>query len=314
MTRAIPFALRVGALIRAPLPSIRIPGRETVLEKLLSLDSCYPDAVVEGSLGEGVRFIGNFAVERNYAELALFRYARPSLWPILDAVLEPGQVFADVGTHLGVYSLLAASRVGSEGQVFSFEPVTATAARIEENAALNGFDQIEVINSAVGSECGTVVLSQVDGATGVTSRYTLDMRKALPSQQIEVPMTTLDAFFESRPAPNLMKVDVEGMEAEVFFGAEKLLSQPEGGPVVVFEAIGDYFAKAGISYAEALRFLERTGGYSAWALRTTGLAREPEDPSAPGSLNILLLREQDERHARALQRLRRYRFDKNQNL
>ena len=146
-----------------------------------------------------------------------------------------------------------------------------------------------------------------------TSRYPLDKRTSLPSQQIEVPETTLDAFFENRRAPNLMKVDVEGMEVEVFFGAEKVLSHPDTAPIVVFESIGDHFIKAGVSYADALRFVDRVGGYSAWALCMTGLVREPEDPSAPGSLNILLLREGDDRHAKAFERLRNFHFDKNQN-
>jgi len=43
---------------------------------------------------------------------------------LIMTLLEPGQVFVDVGANLGYFSVLAASCVGPGGKVFAFEPET----------------------------------------------------------------------------------------------------------------------------------------------------------------------------------------------
>ena len=68
--------------------------------------------------------------------------------------------------------------------------------------------------------------------------------KALGPSLIEVRAVTLDAFAKDHRPPTMVKIDVEGAEAEVWNGAQNLVSQTE--PVLLFE----------VHHQEAATFLE----------------------------------------------------------
>ena len=298
-----PLALRIAQVVRA-LPELR--GRDRVLATLLR-SGARLDANLAGSFGGGLRFEGNPAVDANVLELLLLRWARPALAPVLDAALSPGASFADVGANLGLYTLWAARRVGATGRVHAFEPVPDVRACLARNVALNGFGNVRIVGAGVGARPGRTVLYRLPGASGVTSRYAVGKQHG-----VEVDVTTLDAEFADAAAPQLVKVDVEGMEVEVLRGAARLLggSQP---PVLVLEANAGCFAAAGTSYGELRSLLTAAGGYAVWALRPDGLRVEPPDAVEPGSLNVLAARRELPAHARVLERLARVRFARNMN-
>jgi len=293
-----PVSIQVAAAIRC-LPEF--PGRDRafVWFRNRNLD----DRLVEFPLC-GLRFRGPL---REMCQIATLRWTPPSLAPVFDAALAPGGVLADVGAFLGMYALWGARRVGPEGRVHAFEPVPASAERVREYAELNGFANVEVVGGAVGAEEGAVELQLAPGeaAAGVTSRYI----GAGAAGALKVAQTTLDAFFASRRPPDLVKIDVEGMEAEVLHGARGLLAS-ERAPVVVFEA---HLAERGDgSYAGIVRFLEALG-CAVWSLGPRGVRREPPGVEQPGSMNVLATRTDLERHQAVVRSLARARFPRNQN-
>jgi FkbM family methyltransferase len=300
----LPLPLRLAQLVRV-LPEFR--GRDRVLAALLRSGSRL-DANVEGTFGGGLLFEGNPAADANVLELLLLRFARPALAPVLDAALAPGTVFADVGANLGLYTLWGARLVGANGRVHAFEPVPRVRACLARSVGLNGFRNVRIVAAGVGAEVGRTVLYQLPGASGVTSRYGESKQHG-----VEVDVTTLDAEFGDDAAPpDLVKVDVEGMEVEVLRGARRLLAG-RAPPLLVLEANSQCFVAAGTSYAELRSLLASAGGYELWALTPRGLQLEPPDVSAPGSLNVLAARRDLPAHARALERLARVRFARNMN-
>lgn len=299
----LPLSFRLAQLLRG-LPDF--PGRDTLFEVLLQRDVDYPDAVIRGHFGGGLRYEGNPARDHNLLELPMLRFGKPALASVLEAALAPGDVFADVGANVGLYTLWAARIVGPGGRVHSFEPVPRAAAVLARNAEVNGFTQVEVNACAVGAETGTVELHLMALHTGRSSRY------ALPEgERIEVPLVTLDAHLAGRPTPRLVKIDVEGMEFEVFRGARELLRRADA-PLLVFEAVTEFFEAAGGSYAEVLRYLAEQG-YAAHALTSRGLRREAAGAARPGSLNVLAAKDRHPQHEAVLARLARTRFPANQN-
>ena len=50
--------------------------------------------------------------------------------------LRPGDEFIDIGANIGIYSLLAGSRVGLDGKVYCFEPDTITFHKLKQNIQL----------------------------------------------------------------------------------------------------------------------------------------------------------------------------------
>jgi FkbM family methyltransferase len=132
--------------------------------------------------------------------------------------VSPGDVVYDVGAHVGFFSVCAA-RLGAT--VYAFEPLAANAKRLERNAALNSLD-IHAVEAAAWNETGTVDLLPGDSAK--------EFRTVAGAG---VPSIALDEFAEREQPPTLMKLDVEGVEANVLRGARGILA--EARPTIVCE-------------------------------------------------------------------------------
>ncbi len=125
------------------------------------------------------------------------------------AGISDGDTFVDIGANSGLYSLLAARRVGPGGRVLAIEPIPLMQQRIRFNAALNGFGNIEVASVAVGEIAGDAVL-YVRRANYGESCFS-------PSpgfEPITVPVRRLsDIVAEHRITRiDALKIDVEGFE------------------------------------------------------------------------------------------------------
>ncbi len=128
----------------------------------------------------------------------------------------PGHVFVDVGADVGAYSVRASEW---EMKVYSFEPNPENIKALKRNLDINNLT-LDIIQCALGSSEGKAYLSQ----NGAISRINA-------SDGIEVPVRTLDSFNLQRV--DLLKVDVEGYELEVFRGAIETLKRCH--PAIVVE-------------------------------------------------------------------------------
>jgi hypothetical protein len=68
------------------------------------------------------------------------------------AFIQPGITVADVGAHVGTFSVIAGARVGPAGHVFSFEPAPESRRMLQENIGLNRFDKRMTVVPAVVSD------------------------------------------------------------------------------------------------------------------------------------------------------------------
>jgi FkbM family methyltransferase len=154
----------------------------------------------------------------------------------LREVVKPGSTVIDVGANSGYYSLIAASLTGARGHVCAFEPVAEPFDRLRRNLAHNGFQNITVTRAVVGRAMGRSIVypSAVANNDGLGSVLPGPSRAVVGE---EVPMIDLDHFVQELPDSrvDLVKVDVEGTEAEVFAGAAHLLSRPIA-PALLFES------------------------------------------------------------------------------
>jgi FkbM family methyltransferase len=134
--------------------------------------------------------------------------------------LRPGGVFVDVGASIGFFSMLAARIVGPAGTVVAFEPQPAAAGSIRKNASLNGFENLAVVEIALSSRPGYLWLGDVGKAT---AHVVTDADKSARSRR--VPCSSLDVSLAEMTvaAPDLVKIDVEGHEADVLEGMRATL-------------------------------------------------------------------------------------------
>jgi len=185
-------------------------------------------------------------------------------------VLDPGEVFWDVGANIGYFSLLAAAAVGERGEVAAFEPGAAALARLQENVSLNA-DQIDqkdqnirIFNLAAADADGEAVLYGREGiADSSASLYT----GAAGAAGGEICATVaLDRFLKKeglRP-PDFIKLDVEGAELAALQGAAAILA--DFRPLLLVEMEEKNLEAAGASKAAIQAFL-RDYGYRAAHLR-----------------------------------------------
>jgi FkbM family methyltransferase len=122
----------------------------------------------------------------------------------------------DIGAHVGFYTLLAAVSVRPGGHVFAFEPLAQNLSFLRRHVQLNTLSNVTVFPYAVSDRGGTVHFEE--GANSSMGRIAEDGE--------EIVAVSLDEMFDAGTvsAPDLMKIDVEGSEAHVLAGAERLIS------------------------------------------------------------------------------------------
>jgi FkbM family methyltransferase len=187
----------------------------------------------------------------------------------IQRVLSPGATFFDIGANGGIFSMLAANRVGPAGRVYAFEPSAREATLLRRNIALNQFENIQVIEKAASNQDGTARLAiSQDGAMNALRQTNH------PAQHIEswldVATVMLDSFVAQNGIERVdcIKMDVEGAERLVFQGCSRLLKQ--AAPLtILFESVEVNAEGFGYGVRDFLDEL-RAQGLSLYYLDNTG--------------------------------------------
>jgi FkbM family methyltransferase len=142
----LPLELRLMLAVTHRLPRVKGAGR--LAQTAARMYTRQPRAPVVASIrGSRMRLDPNEFVDR-----ALLFY--PQFWdPVemrfLDETLKPGDIFLDIGAHLGFYSLAASRLVGRGGQVVAIEADPRTYQDLAFNIQLNHAANVHAINAGV---------------------------------------------------------------------------------------------------------------------------------------------------------------------
>lgn len=183
--------------------------------------------------GETHSFVCNSTVE-TWRAMTLFSKEAGTVRWIAENVRE-GDVFYDVGANIGLYTLLAARRVGATGRVYAFEPHVANVQSLLANVAANGLEgRVRVISSALNDKEGWFDFHYKSDVPG-TSMSQLgatkdgDEREFRPRFAEYKHATTVDSLVargEIEP-PTHVKLDVDGNEGLIISGmAQTLRTHP----------------------------------------------------------------------------------------
>jgi FkbM family methyltransferase len=199
----------------------------------------------------------------------------------IERLLDPGDVFVDVGANAGYYTAVGARLVGPEGHVYALEPGRESFAKLERNLALNGLaDRVTALEAAAGAEEGRATLYGPETGHDATS----SLRHAGPaSRGTDVAVRPLHAIVEPehRSRLRLVKIDVEGYEDDVLRGLEPLLS--DGAlPAVVVEVHESYNPDA---RDFVLAFCERHDLAASWIAEDRP---DTDDHLAPADRRLVL--------------------------
>jgi FkbM family methyltransferase len=134
--------------------------------------------------------------------------------------VRPGMVAYDLGAQAGFYTLMLSRLVGPTGRVIAFEPYPENGANLLRHLRMNAVENALLLPVAVSAAVNLVASFEASSHLSM-GRLCGEVRSRLC-----VPTLALDDLCRwGLPAPDLMKMDVEGAEIEVLEGAATLLAQ-----------------------------------------------------------------------------------------
>lgn len=152
---------------------------------------------------------------------------------VLEATLKPGGVFIDAGANIGAFTLLGARLVGPEGRVIAVEMMPDTARRLRNHLAINGLDWVEVVEQALSDSAGQELVARAPRLLAGQASIVRETFRTGDMVEHRVMTTTLDVLAAGVDRVDLLKVDLEGAEAQAFAGGREMLARTGA---VVFEA------------------------------------------------------------------------------
>jgi FkbM family methyltransferase len=141
-------------------------------------------------------------------------------------------VMLDIGANVGTFSIFAAKHMSAEGRVYACEPHLPTAVQLLQNVAANGVnDRVSVVSVAASNEDGFFPFKYkrwrqgasgsqlaVDGGIDLTKNVGTELKSAM----------RIDSMVAKGliRAPNLVKIDTDGLEIPIVEGMKGILAGP----------------------------------------------------------------------------------------
>lgn len=182
----------------------------------------------------------------------------PHVMQALRGILRAGDVFLDLGAHIGYHSYFAAGLVGPSGRVFALEADPENYLRLKKN--LKAFPYAHAEQCAIWSHEGKLIFARSESIKESGWGALASVHNAPEREQIEVEGVSLDAWSEriGLKAVRAAKMDVEGSEFAVLQGARRVLQNMR--PILLLEMNESLLRQAGAS-AVLVEQLLRTHGY-----------------------------------------------------
>ncbi len=168
--------------------------------------------------------------------------------------VKPGMTILDVGADIGYYTLLFAQRVGPSGRVLAFEPIPKAKCYLDQNIALNGWDNVQTFDFALFDRAGTVCLEDP------FRKSRINPSKAMASDNdIQIEMQVFDEWRRTGQVDrvDLIKLDVEGAEMNVLRGMADTLQSHH--PAIFLELHPREVESFSFSPSDVLQFLSKLG-------------------------------------------------------
>jgi len=208
--------------------------------------SCSPEVMLETP--RGIRMFVNGLDTSVTPELILTGTYEPSEERFVARTLRGGDTFVDVGANVGVFTLLAAQRVGRFGKVVAFEPNETVANLLAKSLIANWWqERVELRRSAVADFYGPGTLlwsrevlggARLESEEGSSATASKIDQLLNANQQLAVKVVRLDDQFPANLPVTILKIDVEGHEGAVLRGAARLLVN-KSIDFIILEAISD---------------------------------------------------------------------------
>ena len=175
-----------------------------------------------------------------------------------------GMILFDIGAHFGLFSLAALHYGGPQARAIAVDPSAVAVRFLKIQAGLNNSsDRLRIVEASVAAATG----QQDMVAVGVLASgfYVAPSPEHSGGEVIRTNSITLDSLAdEVNLLPTHIKIDVEGSEAAVLRGAERLLTR-QPAPTLFLELHNEMVSRGGGNPSDALTLL-RNFGYETFSV------------------------------------------------
>jgi FkbM family methyltransferase len=187
----------------------------------------------------------------------------PDVMHVCARTLRPGDVYFDIGSNTGLFSIDAAVSI-PDLKIYAFEPQPTLAECIRRSIEANNLSNVQCLEILVGRDDGEQKLY----LTSHSIHASLSPREDQFGELLR-PMRTLDGLVASGQvkAPDVIKIDVEGAELMVFEGAAGTLRNHI--PSIIFEA-DENMARMNVTTQDLFDALNRAGPYMFYLIEPDG--------------------------------------------
>jgi len=169
----------------------------------------------------------------------------PILLASVKNVVRPGDVVWDVGANIGLFSVAAAALAGRQGKMFSFEPDTVLVQLLRRTACLQSGASapMTIVPCAIAKAFGVRRFSVAKRARASNALFEYGHSQMGGVEELQTVVAVgLDDLARTLPAPDVLKIDVEGAEIEALVGGAELLRSSR--PSIVCEISAGNSSKA----------------------------------------------------------------------
>lgn len=176
----------------------------------------------------------NLYTDSKLSDILIFQPFEIEEQCFLKYYLKKGGIFVDIGSNIGLFSLIAAKIVGEKGRVYSFEPTPETFFRFKQNIELNKKENIYPYNIAISNQTGLQDLSiSHDGYDAWNSLGKPSAGEDI--ERIKVNTLSFDEFINQFNIEkiDLIKIDVEGWELNVLNGGQHYFNKSNSAAILI---------------------------------------------------------------------------------
>lgn len=172
--------------------------------------------------------------------LAVYKTREDDMIQVVKEVLKPGMTVIDCGSNIGFYPLLEAKILKNSGSIYAIEPDVRNFKLLKKNIKICPYgENIKPFQMAFSNNNGIskMFVAEQSNLNKLSSK---DDRKFSNRHSIDgvvdVKTITMDDFCDQQNiSPDLIRMDIEGFEVEVFQGMKKIFAKAKSGFMVFLE-------------------------------------------------------------------------------
>lgn len=218
-------------------------------------------------------------------QLFWYGYYEKPLGDLIKRILQPGDVFLDIGANIGYFSLLAANNEPTS-KIISFEPVKNLFQKLEENISVNNIKNITALNVAIGDidEERELFISAADNL-GMSSFH---QPENYSGKKEKVKVISIDSWFKTARLSrvDLIKLDIEGSELAALKGMQKILQNFK--PLIIAEINPETLRLFNLTPADIYGYLNKLN-FNGYVISETGKLGQANLDEINQTINVLFI-------------------------